>query len=447
MLRLLMALVFSLLTYTSAWSTDKPSVQQLIDLANAHSSGLQAAIAATFESKNLDSGTAWIGHGPDFFFAINAKSEPSLMIDDKPGPPMQQIAGSDLWYASAHIEPVSRLHSFHYVIGGNNFGGSLDLPAYGPLSYLQPGVPSGKLSEKIVHTSKIYDGMKSDYWVYVPAQYDPKTPAAVMVFQDGGWYIDRAGNIPVLNAIDNLIAQKKIPAMICIFIDPGDITDSPGTPTYTFVKGYSDKWHRTLKDSMRSTLYDTVSDRYARFLRDEILTEVGAKYNIRKDAYSHAITGLSSGGICSFNAAWQMPDLFSRVISWIGSFDSIQWKEDPAVSDGGQDYPSKILHESNRNIRVWLQDGSGDLEIERYGSWPLANLRMANALKMKGYDFHFSFGKGTHNAGHGAAQFPEEMVWLWRDYDPGKTEQTYTMEPTEAAKPVFRVNVMNRHAD
>ena len=447
MLRLALALIFSLLACASGSSADKRSVQQLIDLANVHNPALQTAIAATFESKNLEAGTAWVGRGPDFFFAITAKSEPSLVIDDKPGAPMQPIAGSDLWYLSAHIEAVGRLHSFHYLIGGNKFGGSLDLPAYGPLSYLQAGVPSGKLSDKIVHASKIYDGMKSEYWIYVPAQYDPKTPAAVMVFQDGGWYIDREGNIPVLNAIDNLIAQKKIPVMICVFIDPGDIADSPGTPTYTFVKGYSDKWHRTLKDSMRSTLYDTVSDRYARFLRDEILAEIGARYNIRMDAYSHALTGLSSGGICSFNAAWQLPDRFSRVISWIGSFDSIQWKEDPAVPDGGQDYPSKILREPKRNIRVWLQDGSGDLEIERYGSWPLANLRMANALKMKGYDFHFSFDKGTHSPAHGAVQFPEAMIWLWRDYDPGKTEQTYTMEPAEAAKPVFRVNVMNRDTD
>jgi len=83
---------------------------------------------------------------------------------------------------------------------------------------------------------------------------------------------------------------------------------------------------------------------------------------LRKDAYSHAITGLSSGGICSFNAAWQMPDEFSRVISWIGSFTSIQWKEDAANPDGGQDYPEKILREPKRNIRVWLQDGANDME-------------------------------------------------------------------------------------
>src|SRR5260370_32459589 len=119
-----------------------------------------------------------------------------------------------------------------------------------------------------------------------------------------------------------------------------------------------------------------------------------------------SITGLSSGAICAFNAGWQMPDQFSRVISWIGSFSSIQWREDPNVQDGGQDYPDKVLRESKRNIRVWLQDGSEDIESDRWGSWALANLRLANALKLKGYDFHFSFGKGTHNTGHGAAEFP-----------------------------------------
>jgi len=420
---------------------------QLIDLAKSNSANLREAITATFDARDLKEGTAWTGHGPDFFFATQAPSQPSLVIDEAPGPAMQHLAGSDLWYAAARIEPVGRLHSFHYMINGATFGGKLDLPAFGPLSYLQPGVPSGTLSEKIEHTSKIYDGMKSEYWIYVPAQYDPKTPAALMVFQDGGGYIQRDANNPTLNVLDNLIAEKKIPVMIAVFINPGDVTDSPGTPTYNFVKAYSDKWHRTLKDSMRSTLYDTVSDRYARFLRDEVLADVQSRYSIRKDAYSHAITGLSSGGICSFNAAWQMPDQFSRVISWIGSFTSIQWKEDPGTPDGGQDYPEKVLREPRRNLRVWLQDGSEDQENDRYGSWPLANVRLANALKLKGYDFHFSFGKGTHNSGQGAAEFPEEMIWLWRDYDPARTEQTYEMEPSEKTRPPFRVAIANRNSE
>jgi hypothetical protein len=136
-----------------------------------------------------------------------------------------------------------------------------------------------------------------------------------------------------------------------------------------------------------------------------------------------------------------MLDQFSRVISWIGIFTNIQWKEDPAVPDGGQDYPEKVLHEAHRNIRVWLQDGSEDLELEKYGSWPLANIRLANALKLKNYDFHFSFGKGTHNSAHGAAEFPEQMTWLWRDYGPAKGTQTYEIDPAEKAKPLFRVSI------
>jgi len=431
----------------STFAAEKSTAPQLIELAKSNSPTLRDAITATFDAKDLKEGTAWAGRGPEFFFAIDASSQPALLIDGAPGPQLRKLTGSDLWYAPARIEQLGRLHAFHYLINGKKFGGRLDLPAFGPLSYLQPGVPSGTLSPKITHTSKIYDGMKADYWIYVPAQYDKDTPAALMVFQDGGWYTDRNGNNPALNVIDNLIAQKKIPVMICVFINPGDISDSPDTPTYRFVKAYSDKWQRTLKDSMRSTLYDTVSDRYVRYLRNEVLSEVAAKYNIRQDSYSRAITGLSSGAICAFNVAWQMPDQFGRVISWIGSFASIQWREDPNIPDGGQDFPEKVLHETKRNIRVWLQDGSEDLELEKYGSWPLANLRLANALKFKNYDFHFSFGKGTHNSAQGAAEFPAEMIWLWRDYDPAKTAQTYEIEPSEQAKPVFRVSITNRDAE
>ena len=436
-----------------ACAADKLTAPELIALAQRHSPGLRAAIEASFDAKDLKEGKAWVGHGSEFFFAVEAATAPMVIVDAnmttamQPVPEADSVSAPDLWYAAAHIDQVGRAHQFYYLVDGAKFGGSLDLPAFGPLTYLQPGVPTGTLSEKLIHTSKIYDGMKSEYWIYVPAQYDAKVPAAVMVFQDGGAYIHRDGGIPVLNAIDNLIAEKKIPVMICVFINPGDISGSPGTPTYDFVKGHADKWGRTLKDAMRSTLYDTVSDRYARFMRDEVLAEVGAKYNLRQDAYSHAISGASSGGICSFNAAWQMPEYFSRVLSWIGSYTNIQWKEDPAIHDGGQDYPDKILREPKRNIRVWLQDGAEDMENPRWGSWPLANIRMANSLKTKDYDFHFVFGRGTHNDAQGAAEFPESMIWLWRDYDAAKTAQDYTADPAEKAKPYFRVAIVSRASD
>ena len=431
----------------SMFGAEKATAPQLIELAKSKSATLREAITTTFDAKNLKEGTAWSGRGSEFFFAGEFSSEPQLYIDGALASRMENLAGSNVWYGTAHVEPIGKLHSFYYVVNGAKVGGSLDVPAFTALSYQQSGVPAGTLSPKIVHTSKIYDGMKSDYWIYVPAQYDAKIPAALMVFQDGEWYLDREGRNPALNVVDNLTAQGKIPVMICVFINPGNIEGAQGTATYMYVKAHSDKWKRSMKDSMRSTLYDTVSDRYVRFLRDEIIADVSAKYNIRKDAYSRSITGLSSGGICSFNAASQMPEMFSRVISWIGSFASIQWREDPAVAEGGQDYPDKVLRESHRNIRVWLQDGSEDLELDRYGSWPLANLRVANALKLKNYDFHFSFGKGSHNSGHGAVEFPEEMIWLWRDYDASKSSQNYEMEAAEKSKPVFRVSIANRDHD
>jgi enterochelin esterase family protein len=180
----ILLLVLSLALPASA--ADKLSATELIALAKAQSPQLRAAIEATFTAKDLHDGTAWAGHGSDFFFAVESATPPSLVIDDFAGSATEQIPGSNLWYASAQIEPVSRMHQFHFLVAGESFGGRLDLPAFSPHSYLQPGTPSGTLSEKLIHTSKIYDGMKSEYWIDVPAQYDPKAPAAVMVFQDGG---------------------------------------------------------------------------------------------------------------------------------------------------------------------------------------------------------------------------------------------------------------------
>src|SRR5437879_11131646 len=189
----------SLALAASVFAEGKLTAPQLIELAKSNSPSLRDAITATFDPKDLKEGTAWAGHGPDFFFATEAPSQPSLVIDGVPGPQLRQLAGSTLWYASARIERVGRLHEFHYLIDGKKFGGRLDLPAFGPDSYLQPGVPSGTLSPKITPTSKIYDGMKSENWIYVPAQYSRDVPAALMVFQDGGGYIDRNGNNPALN--------------------------------------------------------------------------------------------------------------------------------------------------------------------------------------------------------------------------------------------------------
>jgi enterochelin esterase family protein len=421
----------------------KLDAPELIALAGSGASSLHEAIVASFPANELKAGTAWSSHGPNFFFAIDTAAQPSLVIDDAAPMPMKQVAGSTLWYTTDTTVRTSASHTFHYIVNGASFDGSVDMPAFGPMSYAVPGVPQGTLSPMHVHISKIYDGMKSNYWVYVPAQYDPKVPAALMVFTDGQSYTRREGNLQALNVFDNLIAAHKMPVTVFVMTSPGDISDSPGTPTYQFVNHFAQEQHRTLKDAMRSTLYDTVSDRYAMFLRDELLPEALAGLNVRTDAYSRAISGSSSGAICAFNVAWQMPDQFSRVQSWIGSFTAIQWHEVPEVTAGGQDFPDMVLRGPKRNIRVWSQDGANDQEKD-HGSWPLDNIRMANALKLTGYDFHFSFGKGTHNPAQGEAEMPESMAWLWRDYDPAKTEQTYEQDAAEKAKPVFRVAIVNR---
>ena len=438
--------VIIILCASSLFAADKLNCEQMIALAASGKPELKDALLASFPEIELKRGTAFLFHGGDFFFAVESNAQPALMIDDDAPRAMQELPGIAIWYAAVTGLRVSYDHHFHYVVDGKNFGGALDLPAFGPLSYQQPGAPSGTVSNRITFVSKVYPGMVSSYQVYVPAEYDPKVPAALMVFQDGDGYLDREGMRPALTVIDNLIAMKKIPVMIGVFVNPGDISAAPQSPDYAFVQRYIKENGGNLAGALRSEEYDTVTDRYNRYMYDEVLTQVEKKYNIRKDAYSRATTGISSGGICAFNMAWFRPNEFSRVISWVGSFGAHQWKEVPGVLDGGQDYPEKILREPHRNIRVWLADGSNDLE-QRDGSWPLDNIRMANALKMAGYDFHFSFGIGAHSPAYGSTQFPEEMIWLWRDYDQTKTSQTYEMEPSEKVKPLFRVSITNRDAN
>ena len=381
-----------------------------------------------FPPEDVKKGVAVLGEGPDFLWAFESAKQPVLFVDGQRMGPMKRASAAGPWIYSGKLK-TGTSHSFYYMVDGQRAGGLTDVPAFGPDSYSQPGVPQGRLSEKMVHSSRIYEGMKSEYWVYVPSQYDPATPAALMVWQDGHYHIVRDGSSQapptgqppsrLQNVIDNLTHQKKIPVAVYLFIDPGTIGQR----------------------AMRSVQYDTVSDQYPRFLRDEVLPELYAKYNIRKDAYSRAIAGNSSGGICAFNAAWYHFDQFSRVLARIPSFTAIQWR--PGEQEGGNIYPFRVRREPKRNIRVWMQDGSEDQE-QGSGSWPLQSIQMANSLKMRGYDFHFSYGTGTHNHAHNNSEMPEALTWLWRDYDPAKTEQTYEMEPAEKAKPLFRVKIYNR---
>jgi enterochelin esterase family protein len=259
----------------------------------------------------------------------------------------------------------------------------------GPDSMRHSDVPKGEV-KPFKWTSKIFADTERDCAVYVPQQYDGSKPACVMVFQDGvGTYANENGQFRVPIVFDNLIQKKEIPVMIGIFLNPGNV------PAINGRGGRSN----------RSFEYDTLSPQYAELLEKEIIPEVSKTYKLRQDAAGRAICGISSGGICAFTVAWERPDLFSKVLSHVGSFTNIR---------GGDVYPGMIRKTERKPIKVYLQDGSNDLD-NLHGHWPLANLQMAAALKFMKYEYHFEYGDGGHNGKHGGALLPESLKWLWSD--------------------------------
>ena len=258
---------------------------------------------------------------------------------------------------------------------------------FGPDSEIHPDVPKGKVIKSRVK-SEVFPGTERDMWIYVPAQYDDKTPASVMVFQDGGSYVNEKGQFCTTLVFDNLIHQKKMPVTVGIFLNPGDIPASDGKG-----KGRSN----------RSFEYDTLSPQYATFLEKEILPMVGKEYKLRQDAAGRAIGGISSGGICAFTVAWERPDLFGKVLSHVGSFTNIR---------GGDAYPGMIRKTEKKPIKVFLQDGEGDLD-NLHGNWPLANKQMDSSLRFMKYESKFVMGDGGHNGKHGGAILPESLIWLF----------------------------------
>jgi len=261
----------------------------------------------------------------------------------------------------------------------------------GPDSQRQAGVPQGAVTHYTWTNSKVYPGTFRDYWVYVPAQYTPDKPACVMVFQDGEGFMKEDGRARIPIVFDNLIAKHDMPVTIGILINPGVLKAlSPGQ-----------------KDrSNRSFEYDTLGDRYARFLLDEILPEVAKHYKLSTDPNDRAISGISSGGICSFTVAWNRPYTFRRVLSFVGSFADLR---------GGDIYPALIRKTEPKPLRVFLQDGNKDLNIFA-GDWWLASQAMASALEWVGYDARFVTGDKDHDMEQGGAILPDALRWLWRDY-------------------------------
>lgn len=304
---------------------------------------------------------------------------------------LTRLGGTDL-YAGIGVLPNFRAVAYEYLADGKPLNSGIlrveHFPPH-PESIRRDGVPRGVVRKMPPWRSSVFAGTRRDWWIYIPAQYDPEKPVAVMVFQDGETYLNDA--CQTATVFDNLIHKGDMPVTAAIFLNPGQFDDGRRN---------------------RSEEYDTLSDAYARFLRDEILPAAAREVRLTDDPARRAICGISSGGICAFTVAWEMPDLFSKVLSHVGSFTNIA--AGPSLRAGGHNYPALIRKAPVRKIRVFLQDGINDLDNQA-GNWPLANQEMAAALKFRGYDYNFVMGEGFHSKAHGAAIFPDSLRWLWRD--------------------------------
>lgn len=260
-----------------------------------------------------------------------------------------------------------------------------------PDAVVRDDVPHGEVKQMPPWKSKIFAGTVRDWSIYVPAQYDENEPAALMIFQDGERMRDVDGRWRIPVVFDNLIARGDMPPTIGVFINPGH--------------DLSKIQSRRRRYSNRGFEYDSLGDRYSRFLLEEILPEVEKQYRISANPRMRAIGGSSSGAICAFTVAWERPAVFGKVYSSVGSFTNLR---------GGDIYPSLVRKTEPKPIRVYLADTSGDAD-NPYGSWWWANQQMASALKYMGYDVRFDSAEGyAHNADFGSSRFPDAMKWLWR---------------------------------
>ncbi len=291
----------------------------------------------------------------------------------------------------------------------------------GPDSLSQPGVPKGEIRGPFVLPCNIYPGTQHTYWVYIPAQYSPSKPAALMIFQDGQAFKDERGDMRAQNVMDNLIYRREIPVMIGVFINPGRTPDQKEpSPEVGWGDGFTN----------RGTEYNTPDDKYARIITEELLPVLYKDYNISRDPEMHGIGGSSSGAIAAFMVAWERPNIFRKVLSNVGSFTNIH---------GGQVYTERVLESKRKPIRIFLCDGRNDNRGTRNGvydetwDWFLQNVRLMKALTKKGYDVNYTWGMNNHGQKFGGLCMPEMMRWLWRDgpvsTDPNDVEERSFREP------------------
>lgn len=306
-------------------------------------------------------------------------------------PPGQKVelkkVGDGRLYVGAKQFPEGECFRWRYEVDGAGLGAVREFEGHTmpPEARPSPNVLAGKLEKQEPLTSQIFGGTKHDWWLYTPANFDPAKESNLMVFQDGQW---SHGYAPVY--FDHLIHKGELPQTVVVFVTPG-----------TFADGRSD----------RSREYDTLSDSYVRFLMEELLPPVEGKFRITQDPMRRAVAGLSSGGICAFTCAWERPDKFGLVLTWIGSFTNIA--SGPTMKEGGHNYPAIIRKTAMKPIRVFLQEGENDLD-NLHGNWPLANHEMQKALEFRKYDLKAVWGQGFHSDRHGRATMADALRWLFR---------------------------------
>ena len=290
-------------------------------------------------------------------------------------------------------------------------------PPYKPAPELtvKPGVPRGTVHRLVMKSedSRIFPGMSRSkpgvvvpyervVNVYVPAGYVAGTVTPFIVVQDGD---SRTYKEPLPPALDNLIYEKRVPSMVAVMVHYGGVA----------------------ADGERSFEYDTVSERYTTFIETEVLPKVTRELNIKftTDPEGRASMGGSSGAICAWTMAWFHPELYRRVLSYSGSFTNLERPQRTDTSRGGWDYHQSLISSAPaKPIRIWMHVSEDDIGANREEAslmnWVLANQHMAAALRLKGYQYRYTFSEasGHVDADVVNATLPSALEWLWEGYRP-----------------------------
>ena len=249
----------------------------------------------------------------------------------------------------------------------------------------------GEVIKFVMNESLRYPGTEREVLVYVPQQYRDTAPVCLLVCMDGILY-------DATTVLDNLIASGEMPVTIGVFINPGVVYDED----------------RNVVRYNRCKEFDSTDDNWAQFIEQEVLPQVralktkdGQTINISSDPNDCAITGASSGGIAAFTAAWNRPDMFSRVYTTVGTFVAMR---------GGHEYPAIVRKTEPKPLRIYMQDGWYDVWNPIFGEWFEYNLLMESAFNFAGYEAFHVWNRGNHSIKYGTLAFPDAMRWLWKGY-------------------------------